>query len=247
MHHVIEKNSPNQNRSREFLACERWWILALLTYAGGLFGGYTYSVRGGVFCNAQTANFVLLAMAIGNQDWTEATYLCIPITAYFLGAVVSEAVADSIKKFHLIRWDTLLILIEILVVFILGWIPDSAPFQISQIAINFIASMQYNTFRQADGIPMATTFCTNHLRQVGVFFTKGIRHRSVADLKRMGFYIAMLAVFVTGGMTSTILCGYFAGRGIWFVMIPFLIVLLYLLYADLKTEKDQLDRIPRGH
>ena len=28
--------------------------------------------------------------------------------------------------------------------------------------------MQYNTFRQAHGIPMATTFCTNHIRQAGV-------------------------------------------------------------------------------
>ncbi len=232
---------------KEFLECERWWTLAFLMYVGGFFGGYTYSVRGGIFCNAQTANFVLLAMSLGSGDWAQAKYLCIPITAYFLGAVVSEEAAGRIKKFHLIRWDTLLILIEMLVVLILGFIPDSAPFQISQIAVNFICSMQYNTFRQADGIPMATTFCTNHIRQTGVFFTKGIRHRDWNHIKRMGFHAGMLALFVAGGITSTIACHQFSGRGVWFALIPLMITFLDLLYADLKTEKDQIDRIPKGH
>ena len=237
----------NIKQTQSFLECERWWTLAFLMYVGGFFGGYTYSVRGGIFCNAQTANFVLLAMAVGSGDWAQARYLCIPITAYFLGAVVSETVAGSIKKLHLIRWDTLLILIEMIVVLILGFIPDSAPFQISQIAVNFICSMQYNTFRQADGIPMATTFCTNHIRQVGVFCTKGIRHKDIASFKRMGFHIGMLALFVAGGITSTITCHKFSGKGVWFALIPLMITFLDLLHADLKTEKDQMDRIPKGH
>ena len=236
-----------EQKKQQFLECERWWTLAFLMYVGGFFGGYTYSVRGGIFCNAQTANFVLLAMSIGSGDWKQAGYLCIPITAYFLGAVVSETVADSIKKFHLIRWDTLLILIEMLVVLILGFIPDDAPFQISQIAVNFICSMQYNTFRQADGIPMATTFCTNHVRQTGVFFTKGIRHKDKTLFKRMGFHAGMLALFTLGGITSTIACHYFSGKGVWFALIPLMITFIDLLHADLKTEKDQLNRIPKGH
>jgi len=234
-------------QEKKFLECERWWTLAFLMYVGGFFGGYTYSVRGGIFCNAQTANFVLLAMAIGSGDWAQAKYLCIPITAYFLGAVVSETAAEKIKKLHLIRWDTLLILIEMLVVLILGFIPDSAPFQISQIAVNFICSMQYNTFRQADGIPMATTFCTNHIRQVGVFFTKGIRHKEPEHIKRMGFHAGMLILFVMGGITSAIACHRFSGRGVWFALLPLMITFIDLLHADLKTEKDQIDRIPRGH
>ncbi len=232
---------------KKFLECERWWTLAFLMYVGGFFGGYTYSVRGGIFCNAQTANFVLLAMALGSGDWAQAKYLIIPITAYFLGAVVSEAAAGSLRKLHVIRWDTLLLLIEMLVVVILGFIPDSAPFQISQIAVNFICSMQYNTFRQADGIPMATTFCTNHIRQVGVFFTKGIRHQNREYFARMGFHAGMLALFVAGGVTATIACHRFSGRGVWFALLPLMISFIDLLHADLKTEKDRMEQIPRGH
>ena len=234
-------------KSEEYLECERWWILAAMMCIGGFFGGFTYTVRGGIFCNAQTANFVLLAMAVGDGNWAQARYLIIPITAYFLGAVVSEAAAAAIKKYNLIRWDTLLILIELIVVFILGLIPDDAPFQISQVAVNFICSMQYNTFRQADGIPMATTFCTNHLRQVGVFFTKGVRHRESAHFSRMLFHIGMLTLFVGGGIAATLLCRRFGGRGVWFAAVPLLFVLGDLLNADLRKEKGELERKPKGH
>ncbi len=230
-----------------FLECERWWNFALLMFVGGFFGTFAFCVRGGMFCNAQTANFVLFAIALGEGDWTEVRYLCIPITAYFLGAVVSEAAGSLVKRLGLIRWDTLFIMLEMGAVVILGLIPDSAPFHPSQVLINFICSMQYNTFRQADGIPMATTFCTNHLRQVGIAFTKAIRHRDPAFLRRFFFHTGMLAVFVAGGFSGAVLSQHFKGRAIFFALIPLAVVLADLLYADLKKEKGEMERIPRGH
>ncbi len=232
---------------QQFLECERWWTLAVLMYIGGFFGGYTYSARGGVFCNAQTANFVLLAISISSGDWHKAGYLCIPITAYFLGTVISESVATSVRKMYFIRWDTLLIFIEMLTVFILGLIPDSAPYAISQVAVNFIASMQYNTFRQADGIPVATTFCTNHVRQVGIAFAKAFRHKDKTAFRRMWFHAGMLALFVSGGISSAMACAKFSGKGVWFALLPLTGIFIDLLHADLKTEKNQLDKIPKGH
>ena len=141
---------------------------------GGYLGAFTYSIRGGVFCNAQTGNFVLLAMALGNGEWLRALYFLIPISAYCLGAFVSEAAEG--RRLRRIRWETALILFEMVVVFFLGALPEHAPVQITQILINFICSMQYNTFRQARGIPMATTFCTNHIRQVGVSLYHVLAH-----------------------------------------------------------------------
>ena len=64
---------------------------------------------------------------------------------------MSELLPNQIKKLHLIRWDTLLIIIEMATVVFLGFLPERAPVQITQVLINFICSMQYNTFRQAEG------------------------------------------------------------------------------------------------
>ena len=150
-----------QSTEKDDLECEKWWTFVLLMFVGGFFGAFTYSIRGGVFCNAQTANFVLSAVALGNGRWSEFLYYFIPMTAYFLGAFISESVPNYIKGHLHIRWDTLFLLIEMLVVIFLAMLPESAPYRITQVLINLVASMQYNTFRQTQHIPMATAFCTN--------------------------------------------------------------------------------------
>ena len=233
-----------------FLECERRRVFLLMMFVGGYFGAFTYSIRGGVFCNAQTGNFVLLAMALGDGEWRHALYYLVPITAYCLGAIVSEILPTPLKRVHLVRWDTLLVLVEMGAVVFMGFLPESAPVQITQILVNFICSMQYNTFRQAEGIPMATTFCTNHIRQVGVSLSKslsGPRQERASHLQRLGRHGGMLAVFVAGGIVSTFLCRRLLGRAIWFSLIPLGIVLADLLYADLVKERECLEQTPRGH
>lgn len=235
-------------KDEEFLECERQRVFALLIFVAGFYGAYTYTVRGGVFCNAQTANFVLFAMALGNARWLQALYFLIPMSAYLLGAIISEAIAKPVRRLRVIRWDTLLIMIEMVTVMILGFIPDSAPFQITQVAVNFIASMQYNTFRQAEKVPMATTFCTNHLRQVGIAIVKVWKGKdSEIYRRRLLIHSRMLLFFTLGGVASAALCRFFSGRAVFFALIPLLVLLIDLLYADLKTEKSSFSRKPTGH
>lgn len=231
-----------------YLECERKRVYFLLMLTAGFYGAFTYSIRGGVFCNAQTGNFVLLAMALGNRQWGQALYLLVPINAYFAGSVISELLEIPGKHFHRIRWETLLILIEILVVIFLGCLPETAPVQITQVCINFICSMQYNTFRQAQGIPMATTFCTNHVRQTGIQLVKTWKNPQDKKAKVcLWTHIAMMGTFVVGGVLSTMLCGIFLGKALFFALIPLLILLADFLYSDLCTQKSRMEEVPGGH
>ncbi len=241
-------NESALNREEPVLECEKIWIYAVLIAAGGFLGAFTYSLRGGVFCNAQTANVVLFSMALGNGNWSTALYYLIPISAYILGAVISELLPNRVKRLHFLRWDTLLVGLELIVVLLLGFVPDSWPFQISQVSINFICSMQYNTFRQAEHIPMSTTFCTNHVRQVGVLLTRGLRHREDASIRRrFRVHVLMLCSFAAGAVASTVACRLFGGRAIWGAGILLLIVFADLAHADRTKEKDLLYRKPAGH
>lgn len=158
-----------------FLECEKRWVFRLLMFAGGIYGGYALTVRGGVFANAQTANLALFAVNLGTGNWQKAVYYLIPMSSYLTGIIISELMPKSVRRLGLMRWDTLLMLGEILVVVALGLIPATAPYQISQIIISFVCAMRYNTFRQAEGIPMATIFCSDHLRQLGSSLTKWLR------------------------------------------------------------------------
>ncbi len=231
-----------------FLECEKRWVFGVLMLVGGFFGGFTYTIRGGVFCNAQTANVVLFAIELARRNWSSALYYVIPISAYLLGTILSESAAYYIKRLHLIRWDTLFIIVEMIAVVILALLPESAPYQITQVAVNFICSMQFNTFRQAQGIPMATTFCTNHIRQVGIAASKLMRHhggRVYAD--RMFFHLKMLGLFALGVICAVLLCTRFAGRAMFFTLLPLSVVLADLMYADLKIEHGSFEKKPRGH
>ena len=236
-----------ENNHKEYLECERHWVFALLIFVGGFYGVYTYLLRGGVFCNAQSANFVLFAIELGNFHWSKAAYYLIPMTAYMAGAFVSEAVSIKLTRVKFLRWETVLVAIEILFIIVLGFIPDSAPFQISQIAINFICSMQYNTFRQAEGIPMATTFCTNHVRQVGIHLHYFLTKRDLTFLKRSLRHLGMLGMFVLGGVIGVFTCRWMGGKAIWGTAVPMLVLFISLLRADLTVEKERLHTLPHGH
>ena len=175
---------------KDYLVCEQKAVYALLMASAGMMGAYTYVLRGGVFCNAQTANVVVMAINFGKGDWLGGLYFLIPISAYLLGAFVSEILPSPVKRLGFLRWDTYLIIFEAAVLFLLGFVPLSVPHQVVQVIVNFIASMQYNTFRQAEGIPMATTFCTNHLRQTGALASRAIRHHDREAARRtLGFVL----------------------------------------------------------
>ena len=240
-----------RQEGRYYLMCERDWIYFVLIFVAGFLGAFTYVLRGGVFCNAQTGNVVLLGMELGKGDWNGALYYLIPIGAYILGAVVSELLPNPVKHRLAVRWDTLLIAVEMLVIVMLGFLPESAPVQISQVAVNFIASMQYNTFRQAEGVAVATTFVTNHIRQVGVGLAMEWRHRHNAEKphrRKFLTHLGMLLFFAAGATVGTVFCLQLLGRTVWLTLLPLAVVFAVLLHADLTTEKQLVEnQKPSGH
>ena len=104
------------------LVCEQKWVYVLLMGTAGMMGAYTFTLRGGVFCNAQTANFVMMAVAFGQKQWLSGCYYLIPVFAYFSGAFLSEILPSPVKRLKFLRWDTYLIGLEILVLLAAGLI-----------------------------------------------------------------------------------------------------------------------------
>lgn len=234
---------------REYLECEKQWVYRLLMVVAGFYGGYAMVVRGGAFSNAQTGNVALMALALGNGDWQGAAYYLIPISAYAAGALVSEWLPESLRKRRYLRWDTLLTLFELVMVAVMGFIPATAPHQICQVIINFICSMQYNTFRQAEGVSQATTFCTNHIRQIGLSLAGGFTGKKSwrQTGRRIWVHGSMILCFIFGVAVSTVACRFFGAHAIWCNLLPLTVLFIDLLHADLTKEKDLLEKTPAGH
>lgn len=237
----------SKEKNDRFLFCERNVVFALLMAVSGMLGAYTFTLRGGAFCNAQTANIVIMSIAIGQGRWLDGLYFLIPISAYLLGSYISEILPTPVKSRHFLRWDTWLIGFELLTVFLLGFVPLDVPYQPIQIIVNFVASMQYNTFRQAEGIPMATTFCTNHVRQLGVAAAKVRRKHDSVAAHRGKVHLAMLISFFAGGVLMSFAAQRIEEKAIWIAVPPLLFIFVNLVHADRTTEREFLDQKPRGH
>lgn len=235
-------------KDKKYLECEKLWVFCFLIFVAGFYGAYTLSVRGGVFCNAQTGNMALFGVAIANGNWAKAVYYLIPMSGYLLGSMVSEAVPRYVRRLRL-RWDTLLVLVEIIAVAVMGLIPVSASHQICQVTINFLCAMQYNTFRQAEGVGMATTFCTNHMRMFGTYLARALfrREKHPDAAKKVRGHGVMMLSFTLGAFAAAFLGRFFAAQSIWFALIPLTVIFANLLKADLTTEKELLNTAPHGH
>ena len=232
-----------------YLTCEQYYIFELLTVAGGMMGLYTYMLRGAVFSNAQTGNIVKMSAAVGQGNFREAFYYLIPFTAYVLGTILSEILPQKVKRTKFIRWDTLLVGIEIAVLFLVGLMPLTWPDQIAQVIINFLCAMQFNTFRQAEGVPMATTFVTNHVRQIGISVVRIIKHheQEAEARAKMAKHVKIIFAFSAGGTIVTALAPSMGQYTIWLAMIPLSACFCVMLQSDLVYEKAMLDVTPHGH
>ena len=166
-----------------------------------------------------------------------------------LGAFISELIPDDVKhRFH-IRWETILVAVEIVFVAVLGALPASTPVQVFQVSINFIASMQYNTFRNSEGVPMATTFATNHVRQLGIGLAKELhrRHGDTSHRRVLKRHFSMVLFFLAGTILGAVACIFLGRRAVWVAALPYAIVFVAFLHADLTSEKEWLERDPAGH
>lgn len=219
---------------------EKRWIFRVLIFVAGFYGGYAMLVRGGAFSNAQTGNVALMAIELGKGNWQKALYFLIPISAYLLGTMTAELMPRKLRGHGKLHWSTLLPLLEMVMVILMGFIPATAPHQICQVIISFTCAMQYHTFPSAEGDAMATTFCTNLIRQIGAGLAKTLddRQNRKKYLKKAGVFAAMVLFFALGVFAATISIHWLGTYAIWLNLLPLTVIFVDLLRADLHDSAE---------
>ena len=225
-------------KKSQYSIAEHNFIFALMMASAGMMGAYTFIVRGNVFCNAQTANVVLMSIAIGQGRWMDGLYFLIPMSAYLLGALISELLTINLKSTSHFKWATYFVAFEMIVLLGIGFIPEAEnTMHLVQVLINFLASMQFTTFKRAEGIPMATTFCTNHIRQIGISIANACKEKKFAPLKRGITHLTMIAFFFAGGVFLSLLTRVNREMSIFLCLVPLTIVLIMLIYGDVLNNR----------
>ncbi len=153
MHHKAHKQM-----SEAFLTA------AFLSVSGGLQDAYTYLARGNVFANAQTGNIVLLSQHIADGDLASTIHYLIPLSFFALGVAAAEIIHQCYRQAQRIHWRQLVLVIEILLLFAVGFLPDSWNL-IANSMVSFSCAMQVQAFRKVNSYAFASTMCIGNLRQ----------------------------------------------------------------------------------
>lgn len=201
-----------QNRSGQM--SESFLTAAFIILSGGLQDAYTYLCRGRVFANAQTGNIVLFSTRLFEGDWGSCLRYLVPVLSFMLGIFVAECVHRRCKSLEKIHWRQLVILGEVALLALVGFLPQSVNMAANAV-VSFVCAMQVQTFRKVQGLAYASTMCIGNMRSGTEALCVYFHTRDRAVLRRAGMYFAVIGIFAVGAGLGAVLTGLFAERGIW--------------------------------
>lgn len=204
-----------------------------LALIGGFLDAYTYVSRDGVFANAQTGNFVLLGVEMVERKFNQAFLHIPPILAFILGAAVAEAFKNWRGKRLFHSHGRAVLLLEMLILLIVGFLPPEIPNMMITIMIAFVASIQFSTFRKLSNWNYNTTTITGPLlTATKSAYTAIFIHDRNAGIQSIRF-IFVLSSFLVGALAGTFSTYFFGTKSIW--MAAGILVIVIVLFV-VKTE-----------
>lgn len=215
-------------------------FMAGMTALGGFCNAYTYMTRGGVFANAHTANMAKLGIALATLDWHNAFAAFVPILGCLLGSVLCEMVKDRLgdSPFWLGgHWHIKAMLMELLALFIVGWIPITAPDMFVTAFMSFVTGFQLNLFRNWKGGGHNTTICTGNLRTMSQLLYKALVLRDIYTVIRLLHYTGLLFSFALGAVVCTLLSLAVGVKASWGGCIFLILWLVWLIRNERRTEQ----------
>ena len=220
-------------------------LYLFLTFAlvGGFLEAYTFLLHGGVFCNAQTGNLVLLFLNLVEGKWTDASHYLYSLLAYVAGILVSLIIPLFFRRSAPHCFVTAL---EAAAFVALAFIPAGAPDWYTYVSVSFLCALQYNTFTECRGSKLATTFCTNNLRQATIHLFKAAHERSTVPLRQAGIYGTVILVFAAGAVGGAFAAQHLGNYCTLLAAALLLPAVLFLLPRRAPKDPDPADPNPKN-
>lgn len=212
----------------------------LLAIVGGILETYTFMGRGGVFCNAQTGNIALLGIEAAKGEWRQALIYVPPIFAFIVGVLVAEVIKKTSPLPYIRDSERAVLILEIVILFIIGFIPNSVPNIFVTVTISFVASVQVSSFRMLVDSPYATTMLTGNLRSASLAAYTALAKKDSEAAARAIRYLTIIVSFLLGAFFGGVLILSIGTKAIWGAVLV-LIFALILFNIDehqrTKTER----------
>jgi uncharacterized membrane protein YoaK (UPF0700 family) len=204
-----------RQRSFALLTPESVVLGVLMAVVGGFLDAYTFVSRDGVFANAQTGNFVLLGVEMAQGKFERAFLHIPPILAFILGAAVAETFKLWQGKRLFQAPGRAVLLLEMVLLLIVGFLPVEIPNMFITIVIAFVASIQFSTFRKLSKWNFNTTTVTGNLLTTTKAAYSAIFIHDQEGAYQAKRFIIVLFSFLLGALVGTISTSNFEAKAIW--------------------------------
>ena len=220
---------------------------SFIILSGGLQDAYTYLCRGKVFANAQTGNIVLFSAYLFDGEWDHCARYLIPVLSFLLGIFAAECIHRHFKYMEKVHWRQLIILAEIVLLFVVGFLPQRVN-TLANVLVSFVCAMQVQTFRKVRGHAYASTMCIGNMRSGMDSLCSWVLNRNPAALKKSFYYWGIILLFALGaglGSLTLDLCG---AKAIWFSCLLLAVSFcLMFLKEDVEEIKEDLEALEAKH
>jgi uncharacterized membrane protein YoaK (UPF0700 family) len=201
----------------------------LLATTGGLLDAVVYLNHGHVFANAMTGNVIFLGVAVLCHDWGDSAPHVVPLIAFFAGVITSKHLRARLG----IRSAILGLSLEIVTIFVLGWLHSGFPEMVFTGAITYVAAIQVASFRRVDSFAYNSTFITGNLRDVAEGFYDAFTSYSTADIREKGLSKAralgsICLCFLVGAVLGAWAAPRFGNHSFWLAEPLLLAVAIYV-------------------
>lgn len=220
---------------------EAFRTTVFLTLSGGFQDAYTYMGRGKVFANAQTGNIVLMATNFCEGDFAKALRYLLPLLAFAAGVYFAEGIRNRYHLMERFHWRQLILLIEIALLFVVGFIPNNLDW-LANMLVSFVCAMQVQSFRKVHGNAYASTMCIGNMRSGMQYLYTGLHTKDRAVLRRAMQYFAVISLFAVGAAAGSLLTIHFGNRVIWFCCASLLVSLSFMFIREDIEENPELQR-----
>ena len=217
---------------------------AFLSVSGGLQDAYTYIFRGKVFANAQTGNIVLLSQSIAEKNWHLALHYLVPLVFFAFGIAFSEFVHIKYRKIQKFHWRQLVVLNEIILLFVVGFLPLEWNLLANAI-VSFSCAMQVQAFRKVNGYAFASTMCIGNMRSGAEALCGYLKTRKKILLIKAIEYFSIIFMFAIGAGFGSLAADRWGIRSIWFSC-AFLFISFIIMFIRLEIEEEKEEELEKA-
>ena len=171
-----------------------------------------------------------------SEDLRNSIRYFLPVAFFALGVLMACLIHSRFRHTGKIHWRHLVLTLEIILLFIVGFIPGQLNWLANGLT-SFACAMQVQSFRTVRGSAYASTMCIGNLRSGTAALSAYMRERKPRLLRQALCYFAIIFLFAVGAGIGGRLSVNYGTKAIWVSSILLLISFLLMFIEEIEEAE----------